>query len=361
MRRLATPSTSEAMRTGKGLGPLHPGEEPAGERLAATSLSRDRQWQLYRYMRLNRAAEDRLSNLYRRGQLVGGAYSSRGQEATSVGSAYALEPQDILGPLIRNLGAQLVRGVEPRQTFALHMGKAVGTNRAKDNLPPTDLSKNIIGPIAMLGALIPVVGGAVLAARMKGERRVGMTYIGDGGTSTGDFHEAMNLAAVLELPLVVVAEHNGYAYSTPSANQMKVKDIALKAVGYGIAGETVDGNDVLAVYEASRRAVARARNGGGPTLIEAKTFRMKGHAEHDDASYVPPEIRTHWEARDPIARFERHLRELGFATDGDFEALGLELDAEIEAAVQFALDAPPPAPEEAAEGVYEPVVGASRP
>lgn len=328
------------------LGPLHP-EAPAPETLHSTSLGRDGQWEIYRLMVLNRRVEERLANLYRRGKIVGGAYSSRGQEGVSVGSAYALEPGDVIGPLIRNLGAQLARGVEPKNVFALHMGKSVVINRGKDNLPPTDLAKGILGPIAMLGALLSVVAGYVLAARMQGKKTVGLTWIGDGGTSTGEFHEGLNFAAVQNLPVVVVVEHNGYAYSTPTAKQMRIKDIALRAAGYGIPGETVDGNDALAVYEATRRAVTRARAGGGPTLIEVKTFRMKGHAEHDDASYVPRELVEEWRGRDPIARFERHLLVSGFAAEPDFEALGQSIEAQLDADVEHATSAPLPAAEEA--------------
>ena len=340
-------------RAGKKLGPLYPDVEEA-DRLAPTSLPRERQWELYRFMVLNRLVEDRLASLYRGGKLVGGAYSSRGQEATSVGSAYALEPQDWIGPLIRNLGANLVRGLAPRQVFALHMGRVFAGNLAKDNLPPTDLARGVVGPIAMLGAMSTVMTGVALAGRMQGRDIVALTWIGDGGTSTGEFHEAINFAAVQNLPLVVVAEHNGYAYSTPSAKQMRVKDIAVRAAGYGIPGETIDGNDVLAVHEATRRAVVRARRGGGPTLIEAKTFRMKGHAEHDDASYVPRELLQAWERRDPIARFERHLESHGFAARGEFEALAAEIGRSLDEDVEAAMAAPLPPAEEALEGVYHP-------
>lgn len=332
-------------------GSLHPDEPEAGT-LTESSLTRERQWELYRTMVLNRRLEDLLANLYRRGKIVGGAYSSRGQEGVSVGSATALEPGDLIGPLIRNLGAQLVRGVLPRQVLALHMGKASVVNRAKDNLPPTDLEKGILGPIAMLGSLCSVVGGALLACRMKGEPKVGMTWIGDGGTSTGEWHEAMNMAAVLNLPLVMICEHNGYAYSTPTARQMKIKDIAIRAAGYGIPGETVDGNDALAVYEAARRGVNRARSGAGPTLVEVKTFRMKGHAEHDDASYVPKELVAHWAERDPLARFERHLVAKGWATEADFKSLAADLETQLEADLEWASTQPLPRGEEALDGVY---------
>ena len=272
----------------RNLGPLHPPLEERGERLASTALGREDQLRLYHFMKLTRMVEARLGNLYRQGKVVGGLYSSLGQEATAVGSAYALAPGDFMGPLIRNLGSMLVRGVQPREVMAQYLAKGASPTGGKDgNTHFGDLSRGLVAPISMLGALIPVMAGVALAGRMQGKDLVALTYIGDGGTSTGDFHEGLNFAAVQNLPLVVVAENNGYAYSTPVAMQMRIKHIAARAAAYGIPGEICDGNDVLAVYEATRRAVERARGGGGPTLIEAKTFRMKGHAEHDDAGYVP--------------------------------------------------------------------------
>lgn len=347
------------MSAHRSLGSLHPeprSEPQAGiETLAKTSLGRDEQWEMYRFMRLNRMLEETMGKLFRRGKIIGGSYSSLGQEATSVGSAWALGEGDFIGPMIRNLGAELVRGLTPREFISLHMGRATSPNRAKDNLPPTDLERGIVGPIAMLGALIPVMGGITLAGRMRGETPAAITWIGDGGSSTGDFHEALNFLAVFRLPVVVIAENNGYAYSTPTHRQMRIKDIAVRAAGYGMPGEVVDGNDVLAVYEATRRAVERARAGSGPTLLEAKTFRRKGHAEHDDASYVPEELRQHWEAKDPLARFERHLTAHGFAEESDFEALGKEIEAGLEADVEAAMAAPFPEGREAEDGLYEPL------
>lgn len=341
-------------RNPRGLGSLHPTEEEP-ESLAATSLDRDQQWELYRFMKLNRLLEETTSNLFRRGKIVGGSYASRGQEATSVGSTYALESRDFIGPMIRNLGAELVRGLTPREYFCLHMARDNGANHSKDNLPPTDLARGIVGPIAMLAALIPVMSGVALAGRMLGKDLVALTWTGDGGSSVGDFHEGLNMAAVLSLPLVLIVENNGYAYSTPTAKQMRIKDIAIRAAGYGIPGEIVDGNDVLAVYEVTRKAVARARAGGGPVLIESKTFRMRGHAEHDDASYVPDEVISYWEARDPIARFERHLLRKGFATEEDCRALGEEIQAGLDADVEFALASPLPDGELALQGAYAPL------
>ncbi|MEM7048973.1 MAG: thiamine pyrophosphate-dependent dehydrogenase E1 component subunit alpha [Acidobacteriota bacterium] len=339
----------------QGFGPLHPGaQEPAGERLARTELGAEEQKRLYHFMKLTRRVEARLSNLYRQGKVVGGLYSGHGQEATSVGSAFALGPQDFMGPIIRNLGSMLVRGVQPREVMTQYMARGTSPTGGKDgNTHFGDLERGLVAPISMLGALIPVMAGVALAGRMQGKDLVALTYIGDGGTSTGDFHEGLNFAAVQDLPLVVIAEHNGYAYSTPTSKQMKVDNIAAKAVGYGIAGEIIDGNDVLAVYEATRRAVERARGGGGPTLIEAKTFRMKGHAEHDDAGYVPPELFEEWAEKDPIERFERHLLGQELATEEELAAITAEIETGLDAEVDFALESPFPPPERALEGVYE--------
>jgi TPP-dependent pyruvate/acetoin dehydrogenase alpha subunit len=336
-------------------GPLHPVADET-ERLAKSELPRERQLEIYRYLKLNRMTEDRLSNLYRQGKVVGGLYSSRGQEAISVGSAYALEPQDIVGPLIRNLGTMFVRGVQPREVMMQYMARADGPTGGKDvNTHFGDLQRCLVAPISMLGALIPVMAGIALAGRMQKKNLVALTYIGDGGTSTGDFHEGLNFAAVLNVPFVLIAEHNGYAYSTPTSKQMRVKNIVTRAAAYGIPGEMVDGNDVLAVYEATKRAVERARSGGGPTLIEAKTFRMRGHAEHDDAGYVPKEMFEEWKKKDPIERFERHLLSSGLAVEEDLKKIVAEIDEELNREVDAALASPMPPAERAFEGVYSEV------
>ncbi|HSM50816.1 MAG TPA: thiamine pyrophosphate-dependent dehydrogenase E1 component subunit alpha [Thermoanaerobaculia bacterium] len=339
---------------GRSLGPLYPAAGERREKLAPTALGREEQLDLFRYLELNRRVEERLSRLYRQGQVVGGLYSSRGQEATSVGSAYALGPGDLLGPLIRNLGSLLVRGVRPREVFMQYMARAGSPTGGRDcNLHFGDLARGIVAPVSMLGALIPVMAGAAWAARRQGRETVALTYIGDGGTSTGDFHEGMNLAAVLQAPLVVVAEHNGWAYSTPTSSQMRIRDLAQRAAAYGIPAEVVAGNDVLAVHGATRRAVERARSGGGPTLVEAKTFRMRGHAEHDDAGYVPPEERALWEAKDPLARFRTHLLAEALATEPELGESVAGIEAELDADVDAALASPFPAAERALGGVWE--------
>jgi TPP-dependent pyruvate/acetoin dehydrogenase alpha subunit len=336
-----------------GLGSLHPDVGAPKDKLARTSLGRNPQLELFRLLKLNRLVEERLTNLYRQGKVVGGLYGSRGQEAISIGTAFALGPDDVVAPLIRNLGAMLVRGVSPREVFTQYMARGGSPTGGKDcNLHFGDLVRGLVSPISMLGALVPVMAGVALAAKLQRKQFVAMTYIGDGGTSTGEFHEGMNLAAVLEVPLVVIAEHNGYAYSTPTARQMKIKDLAQRAAAYGIPARIVDGNDVLAVYEATRAMVEAARAGGGPQMLEVKTFRMKGHAEHDDAGYVPKELFEEWRKKDPIERFERHLLSGGLATQEELEAITATVQAELDLEVDFALASPLPPPERALEGVY---------
>jgi len=319
----------------------------------AKGLSREELHRLYYFMVLNRAFDDRISLLYRQGKIFGGAYGSRGQEATSVGSAYALQEGDLIYPMIRNSGAILVRGVAPGEFLANYLGKVTGPMRGRDGTSHLgDLKRGIMPPISHLGVGIPTMAGAALAFKMRGEKRVALTWIGDGGVSTGDFHEGMNFAAVFEVPLVVIVEDNGYAYSTPVNRQTRNPDFYKRAEQYGIPGMVADGNDVLAVYEVTKQAVERARRGGGPSLIEVKTFRMKGHAEHDDASYVSKELFEAWAKKDPIQRFGNFLLSSESATDAERGEIRERVQNEILAAQQFAEDSPFPDPATVAEGVY---------
>ena len=316
-------------------------------------LSPEKRLDLYRLLRLNRSLEERLVLLYRQGRIVGGLYRSLGQEATSVGSAAALEKGDVLGPLIRNLGSVLVMGYTAREVLTQHLGRAASPSGGREgNLHFGRPERGVVSSISMLGALVPVMAGVALAARLRGRSTVAMTYIGDGGTSTGPFHEGLNFAAVQKLPLIVVAENNGWAYSTPMRKQTAARSLADKAQAYGVPGESVDGNDALAVYDAARRAAARAREGGGPTLIEAVTYRMKGHAEHDAQAYVPKEELEDWKRRDPIERYTRMLVETGVATAEDLAAVDREVAAELDSDVEFAEKSPFPAPADALGNVY---------
>lgn len=311
--------------------------------------------ELYRYLKLTRLVEERLVNLYRQTKVVGGVFRSLGQEATAVGSAYALQPRDFITPLIRDLGAVLVKGIRPREIFAQYMAKAWGPSGGHDlNIHFGDLDKGFIGPISHLGDMIPVMTGVLLAARMRKKPTVAIAYIGDGGMSTGAFHEGLNFAAVQRLPLIVVAEYNHYAYSTPTSLQTAVRDLAEKAAGYGIPAHIVDGNDVIACYEVTKRAAEFARRGGGAVLIEAKTYRRKGHAEHDDQRYVPSGEIEWWEKHnDPLDRYERYLTDSGLADKAKLEEITADVVREIEEDCAWAESSPMPDPEQAAYGVFD--------
>jgi pyruvate dehydrogenase E1 component alpha subunit/2-oxoisovalerate dehydrogenase E1 component alpha subunit len=320
-----------------------------------TTLKPEQLLELYRYLKLTRLVEERLVNLYRQTKIVGGVFRSLGQEATAVGTAYALQPQDFLTPIIRDLGAVFVKGIRPREIFAQYMAKAWGPSGGRDlNIHFGDLARGFIGPISHLGDMIPVMTGILLGARMQKKRVVGVAYIGDGGMSTGAFHEGLNFAAVQRLPLIVVAEYNHYAYSTPTNLQTAVRDLAEKAAGYGIPAHIVDGNDVVACYEVTKRAAEFARRGGGAVLIEAKTYRRKGHAEHDDQRYVPKGEIEWWEQHnDPIDRYERYLLEQKVATKEKLEELTADAQREIDEDSAWAESSPMPDAEQAAYQVYD--------
>ena len=320
-----------------------------------TTLNAEQHLDLYRYLKLTRLVEERLVNLYRQTKVVGGVFRSLGQEATAVGTAYALQPQDFITPLIRDLGAVLVKGIRPREIFAQYMAKAWGPSGGKDlNIHFGDMQKGFIGPISHLGDMIPVMTGILLGARMQKKKFVAVAYIGDGGMSTGAFHEGLNFAAVQRLPLIVVAEHNHYAYSTPTSLQTAVRDLAEKAAGYGIPSHIVDGNDVVACYEVTKQAADYARRGGGAVLIEAKTYRRKGHAEHDDQRYVGEGEIEWWEKNnDPLDRYERYLLECNHATKEKLEEIDARVLREIDEDCAWAESSPMPEAEQAAYGVFE--------
>jgi len=334
-----------------------PRKSTNGEPLTCTSettLKPEQLLELYRYLKLTRLVEERLVNLYRQTKVVGGVFRSLGQEATAVGTAYALQPQDFITPLIRDLGAVLVKGIRPREIFAQYMAKAWGPSGGRDlNIHFGDMQKGFIGPISHLGDMIPVMTGILLGARMQQKTFVGVAYIGDGGMSTGAFHEGLNFAAVQRLPLLVVAEHNHYAYSTPTSLQTAVRDLAEKAAGYGIPAYIVDGNDVIACYEVTKAAADYARRGGGAVLIEAKTYRRKGHAEHDDQRYIAAGEIEWWEKNnDPVDRFEKYLLQTG-VTQPQLDAITADVVREIDEDTTWAESSPMPDPEQAAFNVFD--------
>jgi TPP-dependent pyruvate/acetoin dehydrogenase alpha subunit len=310
--------------------------------------------QAHYWMRLTRALDDRGTFLHKQSKIIGGFFSQIGHEAISVGAALALGPDDVAAPMHRDLGTYLARGITPQRILAQFMGRVTGVSRGRDaNMHGMgDLSHGIVGFISHLPASLPVAVGMAHAFALRGEPRVAMGFYGDGSSSQGLAHESLNWASVFKLPVVFICENNQYAYSTPISQQMNVANIADRAAGYGMPGVVVDGNDVGAVYSAAYEAVERARAGGGPTLVECKTMRMRGHAIHDNMAYVPGELLAEWERRDPITLLEAHMRERSLLDDAGLAALLAQIETELDAAQIFAEQSPYPDPATLTEGVY---------
>jgi pyruvate dehydrogenase E1 component alpha subunit len=319
----------------------------AGVATAGRLELEDRIW-LLRAMLLMRGLEERAMSLYRQGKVPGSFYDGFGQEAVSAGAAFAMAPQDRLCVLHRDLAAHIVRGVTPERILAQYMGRADGVTGGRDgNVHFGDRRLGCVGMVSMLPDMMLVATGMAMAFKLRGEARCAITWFGDGSTSRGDFHEALNWAGVQKLPVIFVLENNQYAYSTPLEKQFAVDPVE-RAAAYGFAGVTIDGNDVEAMFDATLAARERALAGEGPTLIEAVTMRMHGHAAHDDMKYVPVALVEQWRARDPIDRQTARLQELGV----DVRALREEVAAEVDAAAERALAAPMPDPETATQGVF---------
>jgi len=321
---------------------------------ANPAVTREQQLDLYRFMLLNRTVEDTMTNLFRQNKIVGGLYSSLGQEAISVGSTYALEKGDWIAPMIRNIGGLLVKGVPPRDIFTQHMARYTSPTLGKDGTSHFGDLKNlhIVSPISMLGDLIPVMTGVAMAGRYLGQKIVALTWIGDGGTSTGAFHEGVNLAAQQRAPLVLVIENNQWAYSTPVGRQVPIEHLADRAKAYGCRAFIEDGNDVEAMFATAREAVRLCRAGEGPVIIEAKTMRMRGHAQHDPAEYVPKEMFEYWKQRDPIATYEKRLATAGVLTDKKKAEILEGIRAVVQGDLAFAENSPFPPPELAESAIY---------
>lgn len=324
--------------------------------MASFELTAPHKIELYYWMQLTRTFDERMIAHWKQGRGTGGVFSQRGHEAISVGTGYALEADDVVAPMHRDLGTYLLRGLTPRRLFANLLGKATGVSRGRDvNLHGVgDLDLKLIGFISHLPHSLPVAVGVAMSFVYRQEPRVAMSYIGDGSSSAGLFHEALNLASVYNAPFVLIAENNQYAYSTPLHQQMRVPDIAARAAGYGIPSAIVDGNDVEVVYAAAKEAVERARGGGGPSLIECKTMRMMGHAIHDGAEYVPRELLEEWERRDPVTLFEQRLISDGIADQAEIDEIRQRCAVEIADALEFAGQSPLPDPVTVEEGVYAP-------
>lgn len=295
---------------------------------------------LYRALLLPRSIEEKMLRLIRQGRLSKW-FSGYGQEAIAVGCTWALRASDYVLPMHRNLGVWTTRGVELERLFCQLMGRAGGFTKGRDRTFHFGLpDRRIVGMISHLGAMLPVACGLALAARLKGRDDVVLSLVGEGATREGDFHEALNLAALWKLPVLFVVENNGYGLSTPASEAIPVEDVALAAAAYGFPGEVVDGNDVTAVVEAVARAAARARRGEGPTLLEMKTFRMRGHEEASGTKYVPEELLERWGRRDPVARCREAVLEAGAFTEEELSALQAEITALVEAAAEYALAQP---------------------
>ena len=310
---------------------------------------------LLHYMVMMRELEDRIElKLYRQGKIVGGCYTGRGQEAIPVGSAILTGPDDYIAPSHRDMGAFLIRGITPREILAQYLGRVGGPTGGRDgNMHMGCARRHVLPIISSIGASIPVATGIALAMKYRGERSVVFNYWGDGATSRGDWHEGLNFAAVQKLPIVFFCNNNLYAYSTPIEKQMPVENVADRAPSYGMPAEIVDGNDVLAIYEAAARGAAHARSGDGPYLIECKTFRMSGHSAHDPADYVPDYLRQEWSRKDPILRLQKYMVERDWASEADFKKVRGEILGEIDEAVEWALAQPYPDPATVTDNVYE--------
>jgi TPP-dependent pyruvate/acetoin dehydrogenase alpha subunit len=307
---------------------------------------------MYRHMLLQRLAEDRIVKLYYQGAIAGACFTGWGHEAVAVGAASALGPDDVAATLHRDLGARLVLGMPLRYYFANFLGRAGSPTRGREgNLHIGGLGPRILLHTDYIGANVPVAAGAALAFAVRGEPRVAMAFFGEGTLATGEFHEGANLAAVLRLPLVLVCWNNQFALSTPVAREV-VGPLAERMAGYGMHACAVDGNDVLAVYRAARDAVDRARAGGGPSFLECRTMRVRGHSEADDASYVPRALVEEWRRRDPVERFERHLVQAGVLTASQADGLRAAALAEVDEAQAWAEASPPPDPADLERGIY---------
>ncbi|MEI8104673.1 MAG: thiamine pyrophosphate-dependent dehydrogenase E1 component subunit alpha [Actinomycetes bacterium] len=329
--------------------------EPSGslQEVHEWGLDREDLLGIYRNLLLTRGLEERGHILYRQGKIPGSFYTGRGNEGASVAIATAMGPDDVGTPLHRNIGVHLTRGVEPWRIFSNYMGRLDGPAKGRDgNVHMADDRLGLIAMVSHLPAMLPVAVGCALAFRIKEERRVAVAWFGEGSSARGDTHEGMNLAGVRHLPVVFVCDNNQWAYSTPTHLEYAVEHLADRAAAYGFEGVVVDGTDTLAVYREAKAAIEKARNGGGPTLIECLTLRMEGHAVHDDAFYVPKELFEEWAHRDPIERFHTWLRDHVHLTDDEEDELTSHVKKVLNDALERAEASPLPDPTTLLEGVY---------
>jgi len=329
--------------------------EPVGSLSEVREAGLDRQDLLavYRTLLVTRGVEERGHILYRQGKIPGSFYTGRGNEAASVGVATAMGPDDVGTPLHRDMGVHITRGVEPWRVFAQYMGRVDGPTKGRDgNVHMADSRLGLIAMVSHLPAMLPVATGCALAFRIRGERRVAVGWFGEGASARGDTHESMTLAGTRRLPVVFVCDNNQWAYSTPTHLEYATEHVADRAQAYGFEGVVVDGTDVLAVYREAKRAIERAREGAGPTLVECLTLRMEGHAVHDDAFYVPKPMFEEWAKNDPLERFRTWLRENADLGDEEEEEIASGVKKLLNDALKRAEESPLPEPQQLLEGVY---------
>jgi TPP-dependent pyruvate/acetoin dehydrogenase alpha subunit len=329
--------------------------EPVGSlgEIREAGLDREDLLGIYRDMILTRGIEERGHILYKQGKIPGSFYTGRGNEASSVGVATAMTGEDVGTPLHRDMGVHVTRGVEPWRIFAQYMGREDGPTRGRDgNVHMADSQLGLIAMVSHLPAMLPVAVGAALAFRIREERRVAVAWYGEGASARGDCHEGMNLAGVRRLPVVFICDNNQWAYSTPTHLEYACETLADRAQAYGFEGVVVDGTDVLAVYREAKRAIEKAREGGGPTLIESLTLRMEGHAVHDDAFYVPKELFEEWAKRDPIERFRAWLRANADMTDEEEDEVAASVKRILNQAIERAEQSQLPDPATVAQRVF---------
>jgi TPP-dependent pyruvate/acetoin dehydrogenase alpha subunit len=308
---------------------------------------------MFYWLKLIRAFDLRLSILVKQGKVRSGVYTGIGQEAIIVGTCFALRKEDFICPLHRDLGSFLMKGVEPRAMMAQMFGKATGLSKGRDSALHSGVSElGIFGNTSMLGANLPVAAGLGLTFKMEKTDNVVVAYFGEGASNTGDFHEALNFAGVQRLPIIFVCENNLYAYSVPVEKSMAIDDVADRAESYGFEGVSINGNDVLAVYQSTQGALARARNGEGSTLIECKTYRWHGHSEHDKAFYRTDEELEMWKSRDPIPTFTSYLLARKVLSEEKLKEIETRVTSTIDEAVEFATKSPDPRPEDAVTDLY---------
>jgi TPP-dependent pyruvate/acetoin dehydrogenase alpha subunit len=308
-------------------------------------------------MRLARTFENRLVALYRQGKIFGAVYLGMGQEATSVGCASLLREGDLFSTVARNLAAWFYRGVKPEHVMARWMGKDQAPSHGRElGLFLADLENYGIAPYhnGSMASWIPSGAGYALAFKLRRQPYIYLAFTGDGATSPGDFYEGLNFASIHKLPLVIICEVNQFAYSTPPGKQMPVKNVADRAPAFNIYAETAFGNDLFTVIAAARRGIEHARSGQGPALIEFKTFRQRGHGEHDDMAYVPDELRAFWEQRDPLVMYRRWLVDRASIEEGEIAQVDEDAARQVERAVQYAESLPWPKPETVTDRLFAP-------